>query len=332
MRPTAIASNLFYMSAGEASHNVCVVIPAYKVQKEILNVLEKIPDFVSRIIVVDDGCPNETGKLVQENTNDKRVAVVFNEENLGVGGAMVEGYKLALEGNYDIIVKVDGDGQMEPRHIKRLIGPLLTGTADYAKGNRFDSLEDLERMPKLRIFGNAGLSLLSKFSTGYWDINDPTNGFTAIRKSALERIALPKLRRTFFFESDVLFRLSLIRAVVIDVPMQALYGSEKSNLKIGKTLLEFPRRHAVNTIKRIFYNYYLREWNVASLELPAGIIAIIFGVVYGASTWARLGALGVPATSGQTLIAAVPIILGFQLLLSFLNYDVSSVPRRVQQR
>ena len=320
------------MAAGKADHSVCVVIPAYKAEKQILNVLEQIPDFISQIIVVDDGCPNDTGRLVQENSKDKRVLVVFNEENLGVGGAMVEGYKLALEGNHDIIVKVDGDGQMDPLQIERLIEPLLTGAADYAKGNRFDSLEDLERMPKVRIFGNAGLSLLSKFSTGYWDINDPTNGFTAIRKSALERIALPKLRRTFFFESDVLFRLSLVRAVVIDVPMQALYGSEKSNLKIGRTLLEFPRRHAVNTIKRIFYNYYLREWNVASLELPAGIIAIIFGVVYGASTWARLGALGVPATAGQTLIAAVPIILGFQLLLSFLNYDVSSVPRRVQQR
>ena len=332
MQKTLIASNLLFMTTGDTNYNVCVVIPAYKAHREILGVLEQIPELVTRIIVVDDACPNGTGKLVQEKSKDQRVEVIFNQENLGVGGAMVVGYKKALEENHQIIVKLDGDGQMDPLQIERLIQPLLTGAADYAKGNRFDSLEDLEQMPKLRIFGNAGLSLLSKFSTGYWDINDPTNGFTAIRKSVLERIALPKLRQTFFFESDVLFRLSLIRAVVIDVPMQALYGSEKSNLKIGRILLEFPVRHAVNTLKRIFYNYYLREWNVASLELPAGIIAIVFGVIYGASTWARLGAIGVPATAGQTLIAAVPIILGFQLLLSFLNYDVSSVPRRVRQR
>ena len=184
-------------------------------------------------------------------------------------------------------------------------------------------------MPRIRIFGNAVLSLMSKVSTGYWDVNDPTNGFTAIHRSALERVALAKLQKGFFFESDVLFRLSLVRAVVTDVPISAIYGAEKSNLKIRSALTLFPRRHFVNLHKRIFYNYYLREWNVASVELPAGIIAIAFGIIYGTSTWATMGALGIPATSGQTLIAALPIILGFQLFLSFLSFDVASVPKRV---
>ena len=312
---------------------IAVVIPCYRVTQSILPVLETVPDFVSHIFVVDDACPDHSGNYVEENSTDPRVSVLYNAENLGVGGAVVAGYQAVLSRTTSqFIVKLDGDGQMNPVQIERLISPLLEGEADYTKGNRFDSLEDLEQMPRLRIFGNAVLSLMCKFSTGYWDINDPTNGFTAISRTALERIALVKIRKSFFFESDMLFRLSLIRAVVLDVPMQAIYGSEKSNLKIRRILLEFPRRHAVNTVKRIFYNYYLREWNVASLELPAGIIAIVFGIIYGTSTWARLGALGVPATSGQTLLAAVPIILGFQLLLSFLNYDVSSVPRRVQRR
>ena len=317
----------------ENTVKIAVVIPAYKVSSTILSVLGSIPDYISDIIVVDDSCPEDSGKIVEESISDPRIRVLFNESNLGVGGAVVRGYSAALaETNCDVVVKLDGDGQMNPMEIERLITPILKLEADYSKGNRFDSLEDLEKMPRLRIFGNAALSLMSKFSTGYWDINDPTNGFTAISRAALQKIALAKVRKSFFFESDMLFRLSLIRAVVLDLPMQAIYGSEKSNLKIWKAFLEFPGRHAANTLKRIFYNYYLREWNVASLELPAGIIAIVFGATYGATTWARLGALGIPATAGQTLIAAVPIILGFQLLLSFLNYDVSSVPRRVQKR
>ena len=312
---------------------VAVVIPAYRVSQHIVEVLEGIGPEVAHVIVVDDACPDGSGDVVEgwAKGRDARIRLVRNKANEGVGGAMIAGYREALKTDAEIIVKVDGDGQMDTSRIKNLIAPIVRGQADYAKGNRFDSLEDLEQMPKIRIFGNAVLSLMSKFSTGYWQITDPTNGFTAIHRRVLERVRLEKLRRGFFFESDMLFRLAIIRAVVVDVPMAAKYGVEKSNLNIRRVIFEFPYRHTVNALKRTFYNYYLREWNVASFELPLGFALLIFGTSFGISSWAQASAAGVAATTGQVMLSAVPVILGAQLLLAFLSYDVSSEPRRPRQ-
>jgi glycosyltransferase involved in cell wall biosynthesis len=312
---------------------VAVVIPAYRVSQHIVEVLEGIGPEVAHVIVVDDACPDSSGDVVEgwAKGRDARIRLVRNKANEGVGGAMIAGYREALKTDAEIIVKVDGDGQMDTSRIKNLIAPIVRGQADYAKGNRFDSLEDLEQMPKIRIFGNAVLSLMSKFSTGYWQITDPTNGFTAIHRRVLERVRLEKLRRGFFFESDMLFRLAIIRAVVVDVPMAAQYGVEKSNLNIRRVIFEFPYRHTVNALKRTFYNYYLREWNVASFELPLGFALLIFGTSFGISSWAQASAAGVAATTGQVMLSAVPVILGAQLLLAFLSYDVSSEPRRPRQ-
>ena len=309
--------------------SVAVVIPAYKVADSIVSVIESIPEAIRHIIVVDDGCPQGSGKIVEDSVTDPRVRVVFNDSNQGVGGAMITGYKAALETtDAEIIVKVDGDGQMDPSLIASLVSPIIRGDADYTKGNRFDSLEDLEQMPKIRIFGNAVLSIFSKFSSGYWDITDPTNGFTAIHRSVLNRIRLEKLRRGYFFESDMLFRLSIIRAVVVDVPMSSQYGNEKSNLNIRKVIGEFPRRHFVNLCKRTFYNYYLREWNIASFELPVGVVLFFFGLIFGVTSWVSASAQGVAATTGQVMLSAVPVILGTQFIIAFLNYDVGAIPRR----
>lgn len=308
-----------------------VVIPSYKTAAHIVGVVRSMPRSVSRVIVVDDACPEGSGKLVLSSVKDKRVSVLFHSENQGVGGAMITGFKAALAEGADIVIKVDGDGQMDPADIARLVKPIVEGRADYAKGNRFDSLEDLEQMPRYRIFGNAVLSLMSKVSTGYWNITDPTNGFVAIHRSVLSRVHLEKLRKNFFFESDLLFRLSLIKAVVVDVAIPARYGSEKSNLRIGHVLLDFPYRHFVNHVKRVFYLYYLREWSVASVELPAGLLLFFWGLIYGSTTWITNASLGVVTPVGPVMLSAVPLILGFQLILAFISYDVSAEPKNPRQ-
>ena len=310
------------------SPKVVVVIPAYKSRAQILDVLAEIPALVSKIIVVDDACPDKTGALVKRENRDNRVEVIFNKKNLGVGGAVIVGFRGAMESDADIIVKLDSDGQMKPKDIHKLIRPLVDLEADYAKGNRFNSLDDLQEMPKLRILGNAALSLMSKVSTGYWSVTDPTNGFLAISRGALEAINLGKLRQGWFFESDLLFRLAIGRAVVADVPMRASYADEKSNLKVRKVILEFIHRHNVNFLKRIFYVYYLREWSVVSLELPAGILLTIGGLATGLNFWSQAAAFGQAATAGQVMLAVLPIILGFQLLLSVLSLDVANEPSR----
>ena len=308
---------------------IVAVMPAFKSNDHILDVLSRMPDIVSKVIVVDDACPVGTGKLVQTKVKDKRVEVLFNEKNLGVGGAVIVGLKKALETEAEIILKIDSDGQMNPEDISRLIQPLANSEADYSKGNRFNSLDDLQEMPKSRVFGNAVLSLMSKLSTGYWSITDPTNGFFAISRGALEQVNLGKLRQRWFFESDILFRLSIIRAVVADVPIQAKYANEKSNLKIRSVIFEFINRHNINFLKRIFYVYYLREWSVASFELPAGLILTLGGVIAGLNFWTHSSTLGQAATVGQVMLAVLPIILGFQLLLSVLSLDVANEPTRV---
>ena len=312
--------------------SIAVVIPSFRVTDHILEVLKNIGPEVERIYVIDDACPDKSGEFVKKNSTDKRVQVLFHETNQGVGGAVVTGYMAALADNADVVVKVDGDGQMDPGLILTIAKPVLEGNADYSKGNRFDSLEDLFSMPKARIFGNAVLSLWSKLSSGYWNITDPTNGFTAIHRKALEAIQLGKLRKTYFFESDLLFRLSIVNAVVMDVPMVSVYGNEKSNLKIRKVIFEFPWRHTVNLHKRIFYKYYLREWSVASFELPIGIGLTIFGAWFGLARYFEASGAGQATTAGQVTLSALALILGVQLLLSFLAYDVQSEPRVPRQK
>ena len=309
-----------------------VVIPAYQVEQHIVDLIGRIDSSVEKIWVVDDACPNGSGKLVESKVKDKRVKVLFNPENLGVGGAVTTGYKAALETGAEVVVKLDGDGQMHPEDIATLVRPIELGEADYTKGNRFDSLDDLYLMPRIRIFGNAVLSLWSKVSSGYWGVTDPTNGFTAIHRAVLAKLELDKLSKRYFFESDMLFRLNISGAVVEDVALPARYGNEKSNLKIRKVLVEFPIKHTKNLLKRIFYRYYLREWSIASFELPLALSLGIFGAWFGLSSFFTAAEAGRATTAGQATIASLAIILGVQLMLSFLAYDIQSEPRIPKQK
>ncbi len=309
-----------------------VVIPAYKVERHILDLLKRVGPEVEKIWVVDDACPNGSGALVAKKSKDKRVSVIHHEINKGVGGAVVTGYKAAFAAGADVIVKMDGDGQMFPEDLPKLVKPILLGEADYTKGNRFDSLDQLYLMPRVRIVGNAVLSLWSKLSSGYWSITDPTNGYTAIHRAALERIDLDKLSERYFFESDMLFRLNLATAVVEDVPLPARYADEKSNLKISRVLVEFPLKHLRNQLKRIFYRYYLREFSIASFELPIGLGLALFGSWFGLASFIAASEAGRATTAGQATIASLSIILGVQLLLSFLSYDIQSEPRVPNQK
>jgi glycosyltransferase involved in cell wall biosynthesis len=306
---------------------ITVVIPCYKVKGKVLGVIARIPPEVSHIICVDDACPEQSGAFIKQSCGDKRVQVLFHEKNQGVGGAMVTGYKTALTTDADIIVKVDGDGQMAPELIPSFTAPILKGTCDYTKGNRFFRPEDLHGMPGLRIFGNGILSFLTKLSGGYWDIFDPTNGYTAIHARVLRQMPLEKLDHSYFYESDMLFRLNILRAVVRDIPMSAVYDGEESGLSIRRILWPFLKGHARNFSKRIVYNYFLRDFHIASLELLLGIVFLLFGVVFGLVKWSLGQETGIPASAGTVMLGALPVILGFQMLLSFLQFDIQSVPR-----
>ncbi len=187
-------------------------------------------------------------------------------------------------------------------------------------------------MPWIRVAGNAGLSLLSKMSCGYWNLFDPTNGFTAIHATALAALPLEKISRRYFFESDMLFRLNALRAVVADVPLEARYGDEQSGLSVLAALVRFPLCHLRNYLKRLFYNYFLRDFNIASVNLLIGLVLVTFGVGYGSVHWIRGYQLDVLASPGTVMLAALPIVLGWQALLSFVHLDVANIPRQPLQR
>ncbi len=307
---------------------VAVVIPAYRVASRIADVVARVPAVVRWIYVVDDACPEGSGDRLRAGSADPRVQVIRHAANQGVGGATITGFRKALEDGADIVVKIDGDGQMDPGLLPELIAPLLAGEADYAKGNRFWDLESLASMPWVRLWGNSALSLLTKFSTGYWNIIDPTNGYVAIHREALRRLPLDKLGRRYFFESDLLFRLYTLRAVVCDVAMPARYGDEPSALRAGAVIPEFLGKHARNLAKRVFYGYFLRDFSIASIELVLGTLLLLWGTLFGSAAWALGAAHGQPATAGTVMLAALPVILGVQFLLSFLQFDYRNVPSR----
>ena len=306
---------------------IAVVIPCYRTRRHILDVLSRIDANVSRIYVVDDGCPEGTGDLVEKSVADDRVQVLRHERNSGVGAAVVTGYRAALADGAKIVVKIDGDGQMDPTQMSRLVAPIAMRAADYAKGNRFYDFALLQDMPRGRLLGNALLSLVNKISSGYWNVMDPTNGYTAIHRIALEALPLAKIDNGYFFESDMLFRLYTVRAVVRDVPLRACYADESSNLRIGRVLRDFPGKYMAATIKRIFYSYFLRDFNAGTLQLASGLLLVSLGSAYGVTKWINSSLSGFPTTSGAVMLAALPVLVGVQLLLGALQFDIQNVPR-----
>lgn len=306
---------------------IAVVIPCYRVKRHVLNVIAGIGPEVHAIYIVDDKCPEGSGRFVQENVTDPRVRVLFHDVNKGVGGATLTGMCRAADDGNTVVVKLDGDGQLAPALVNRFVRPILRGSADYTKGNRYYELERLKQMPMIRLFGNAVLSFISKVSSGYWDSFDPTNGYIAVHTRVLKELPISKISCGYFFESDMLFRLYLARAVVLDIPMYALYGDEKSNLKITKIMGPFMVGHVRNFCKRIFYSYFLRDFSIASVYLILGLVLSLFGGIFGATKWYHLAQQGIEGSAGTVMLAGLPVIIGFQLLIGFMAFDVENVPR-----
>ena len=306
---------------------IAVVIPAFKVVDHIKDVISSLPREIDHIIIVDDHCPFSSGKEA-EKLNRQNVIVLYHDLNQGVGGAVITGYKKALELGCEIIVKMDGDGQMDPKYLNDLIAPLLKNEADYTKGNRFTYFKSLKSMPKARLFGNSGLSFLLKAASGYWNMMDPTNGYTAIHKRVLEKLNLEKISRRFFFESDMLINLNIINSVVKDIEMPARYEGEGSSLNVKKVLLQFPPKLLNGFIKRLFLKYFIYDFNMASVYLIIGLPMFIVSVLFGVVEWIDSISTGEPKPAGTIMLVALPIIISFQMLLQAIQIDIHSIPRK----
>ena len=310
---------------------IFVVIPIYNESRHISDVLKQIPEEVQQIVIVDD-CSEDNSSEIVLAEKDERIKLIRHEKNIGVGGAMVTGYKYSLKAGADIVVKIDGDGQMDPAEIPRVVSPIRNGEADYTKGFRFYNLENIKQMPIIRLIGNIILSFLTKITSGYWSIFDPTNGYTAIHRVALSRINLNGLNQGYFFETDMLARLYRIHAVVRDVQISNRYGPEVSNLNPLHVSLKFPYLLAKAFVMRILWRYFVADFTPVSLFILLGFPMFLYGAGFGLYSWVVNAKASIATPLGTIMLAVVPLFFGFQFLLQSLVLDINSVPKDPLQR
>jgi glycosyltransferase involved in cell wall biosynthesis len=319
---------------GEADgdrRSVVVVIPAYRARATIRRVVERCLEVADAIVVVDDACPESTGAVVQGL--DPRVHVVRHAVNRGVGGASKTGILEALRLGAGYVVKVDADDQMDTAYVPAMVEALdAHPEVDLVKGNRFADPVTLQTMPAARLIGNAALTLLVKFSSGYWTIVDPTNGFIALRAEAIARTDVTKLADRYFFEIDLLCAFGLRRRVIAEMEMPAIYGEERSSLSIPRVLFSFPPRLLSRFVRRLLVNYLIVEINVGSLCGLIGIPLLLFALVFGGHEWAVSAASGVPRAAGTVVLALLLFMTGFQLTLQAVLYDVQFSTRTLKLR
>ena len=279
--------------------------------------------------MVDDASPDQTGNLVAALAKrDRRIVLLHHTRNRGVGGAMVSGFRKALELGAQIVVKIDGDGQMDIDNLPDLLTPLILGRADYTKGNRFRDFTSLRHMPWIRRVGNMGLGFIAKAATGYWNLFDPTNGFLAIRAETLAQLPLDQIDPTYYFETSMLANLYLLGAVVQDIPMPAHYQGEVSSMLIHRILLEFPLKLCNTLIRRAVLKNFIYDFSMASIYLLTGLPLLVFGLVFGSYKWIQYSSIGIPAPTGTVILPTLSVLLGIQLLLSAIEIDLRSVPQK----
>ncbi len=305
---------------------VHVVIPAYNVAPHLGVVLRGIPAFVDTVTVVDDGSTDDTAEAAK-NAGDPRVTVLGSPTNEGVGGAMARGFEHALAQGDGIIVKMDGDGQMDPADLPRLLEPIVEGRCDYAKGNRFLRSRELDIMPKARLAGNFVLTFLTKLASGYWNVFDPQNGYLAITSGTLRLLDLGRLSRRYFFENDMLINLNIFDARVCDVAMPSRYGTERSSMRLGRILCSFPFHLFRGYWHRFYRKHVLRDFSPVALFMLTGLPLLAWGTGFGLYTWGQSWLQNQFASTGTVMLSVLPFLVGFELVLQALVLEIRDTPR-----
>jgi glycosyltransferase involved in cell wall biosynthesis len=305
---------------------VHVVIPAFNVADRIRDVIKSLPEFVDAITVVDDASVDRTAEAV-EACADRRVTLLRHATNAGVGGAMISGYRDALGRGDGIVVKMDGDGQMDPRELPRLLAPILDGRAEYTKGNRFLFDRELGIMPTHRRAGSFVLTFLTKLASGYWNVFDPQNGYVAAHSSVLRLLDLDRIAKRYFFENDMLIHLNIFNVRVADVPMPARYGAERSSMRIGRVLCSFPFHLCRGYWYRFYRKHVLHDFSPVALFTLTGLPLVLFGTAFGAYTWVHSWLHNRFASTGTVMLCVLPFIIGFELLLQALVLEINETPR-----
>jgi glycosyltransferase involved in cell wall biosynthesis len=295
------------------------------VEAHIQKVVAEIPDYVTSIILVDDASPDRTGEILDKLEKENvKIKVLHHSKNQGVGGAMISGFLEAMKQNYEVVFKIDGDGQMDISYFDRMLKAVFEGKYDFVKGNRFFDQKMLRKMPALRRFGNIGMGFLIKMASGYWNIFDPTNGFFCVHGSVLKKIDFTRIDKRFFFVCFLLIELFYAGARIKDIPMPAIYAEEKSNLSVWKTFFSFPPKLFKAFLRRIWLRYFICDFNIGSLYIFFGIPLFFFGLFFGIIKWLHYSSLQIGTPTGTIMIALISLILGFQMILAAIQYDITA--------
>jgi glycosyltransferase involved in cell wall biosynthesis len=303
---------------------IAAVVPAYKEEKMIATVIQTMPDFVDHIVVVDDCSPDDTSAAARL-VGDDRLVLIRHEVNQGVGGAIITGHRAAMELGSDVNVVMAGDAQMDPKHLPALLDRVTHDGYGFAKANRFFSPESFEGMPTHRVFGNIVLSFMTKLASGYWNLFDPQNGYTAVRTSVLKRLPLDRVSRRYSFENDLLIHLNILQVGAVDVPIPAVYADEVSSIRLTKVVPELLNLLTKGFWRRIWYRYVLWSFSPIALLLFLGLALFGFGLCV--AIWVSFQIVGsVIATAGTVMLAALPLMIGSQMLISALQLDIQASP------
>lgn len=308
---------------------VAVVIPCYNEEKLIKKTIDDLPDLVDYIIPVNDASSDDTiGKLRSIAKSNKKVSVVDLEKNQGVGGALISGYEYAIAHTDAVAIGiVAGDAQFNTSYLQPMLDDFIDKKADYVKASRFFHREEFKAMPKYRQFGNIFITLLTKFSTGYYSITDITNGCGFLRRDIIEKVDFSIVQRRYDYETSMLTALSIANAKVIDHAVPAIYGDETSTIKLLPTALRNLRAVWSGFWRRIYYKYILYGFHPIALFLISGVLLLVFGLGFGLFILLDKLFTGSVPTTGSVMASVLPIILGFQLVLSALSMDVSNEQR-----
>lgn len=305
---------------------IAAVVPAYKEEAMIARVVETMPDYVDHIVIVDDCSPDDTSAAALA-PGDPRVTLIRHKVNQGVGGAIITGHRAALELGADVNVIMAGDAQMDPDHLPQLLDRVTDDGYGFAKANRFFSPESFHGMPKYRVFGNIALSFLTKLASGYWHLFDPQNGYTAIRAEVLRRLPLENVARRYSFENDLLIHLNILQVSAVDVPIPAVYGDEVSSIRLSRVIPELLSLLTRGFWRRIWYRYVLWSFSPIALLLVGGLMLFGFGFVVAIWVCFQI-ASSVVATAATVMLAALPLMVGTQMLLSSLQLDIQASPSK----
>jgi glycosyltransferase involved in cell wall biosynthesis len=303
---------------------VAVVVPAYNEAKLIGKTLSTMPDLVDRIIVVDDASTDDTS-AVAAAVGDPRVEIIRQPKNSGVGSAILTGHRRVLEEGHDVSVVMAGDAQMDPDYLPALLDPIADDGVQFTMANRFYARSSSAGMPTHRVFGNVVLSVMTKFSSGYYHLFDPQNGYTALHRDALARLDLDAIATNYSFENSLLIHLNVLRVRARDVPIPAVYGDEVSGMRLRRVIPMLLRTLFVGFWVRIWRKYVFPSFGPFALLFFSGLALTFIGLT-AAVVITVLAFNDVTASPATVMISIAPLLAGIQLLVSALNIDIAESP------